>query len=240
MDAHEPQEVVLQHQQVQHDALCVPRDGDHARARHGVEHEVVGGGDDGGQDEPWVRHAADDQRQPLPAAELDGHRGHREADEERVAEVQGWHGRYSYGVSASQCTTEVDLRMERSLFEPQVHKRVQLTILVAELVRGPDAALAIRPVDRVDESVRLGLLCVRALVVRVAQQPGWHAGPAREDDKGEEVAHGHRPSPLLIQRRVERGKAHGLPSSPGGRGLARQGALRVTPGPCRREVVEDH
>lgn len=100
VDAHEPQKVVLQHEQVQHDSLGVPRDSDDTRARNGVEHEVVGRGDDGCQDEARVGHAADDQGHPLPAAELDGHRGHGEADEERVAEVEGWHGRCGYTVSA--------------------------------------------------------------------------------------------------------------------------------------------
>lgn len=109
---------------------------------------------------------------------------------------------------------------------------MRLTILVAELVRGPNAALAIRTVNSVDESVALGLLRARALVVRVAQQSRRHARPTREDDEGEEVAHGHRASSLLIQGRVERGPAVRCR-------LARQCALCVTPRPCRREVVED-
>lgn len=111
-------------------------------------------------------------------------------------------------------------------------KEVRLTILVTELVRGPHAALAIRTVDRVNESVSLGLLRARALVGRVAQQSWRHARPTREDDEGEEVAHGHRASSLFIQGRVERRPAVRCR-------LARQRALCVTPRPCRREVVED-
>lgn len=80
----------------------------------------------------------------------------------------------------------------------------KLTVLVTEPVRSPHAALAVCTMNRIDETVTLGLLRVRAIVGRVAQQPRWHAGPTREYDKCEEVAHGHGPSPLLIQGRVER------------------------------------
>lgn len=100
VDAHKPQEVIFEHEQIQHNTLCMPRDGNHACARDSVEYEVVGGGNNGCQDETRVGHAANDQSQPLPAAELDGHRGHRESDEERVTEVEGWHGRCCHRKSA--------------------------------------------------------------------------------------------------------------------------------------------
>lgn len=204
MDAHDPQEVVLEHEQIQHNTLSVPRDGNHACARDSVEYEVVGGGNNGCQDETRVGHAANDQSQPLPAAELDGHRGHRESDEERVTEVEGWHGRWVRRVSLRIHGGDEGLWRSVLYSSQRYIKEFKLTVLVAEPVRGPHAALAIRTMNRIDKTVTLGLLCVRPIVCRVAQQPRWHAGPAREDDEGEEVAHGHGPSPLLIQGRVER------------------------------------
>jgi len=74
----------------------------------------------------------------------------------------------------------------------------RLTILVAELVGRPHAAVSVRAVDSVHEPVALGLRRVRPLVLRVAQQPRRHARPKGEDDEGEQVAHGHGIPPLAI------------------------------------------
>ena len=75
-----------------------------------------------------------------------------------------------------------------------------LTILVAEPVRCPNAAVAIRPVDRVDKPVALGFFRKLAFVCGIAQQPRRHARPKGEDDKGQKVAHGHGPPPPLVHR----------------------------------------
>ena len=69
--------------------------------------------------------------------------------------------------------------------------------MVAEAVRGPNTAIAVRPVDRVDEPKALRLPRILARVVRIAQQPRGHARPESEDDKGQQIAHGHGPSPFF-------------------------------------------
>jgi hypothetical protein len=79
--------------------------------------------------------------------------------------------------------------------------RHTLTILIAELVGCPDAALAISAVHRVYESKALGHLCVFSFVPWVAQQPWRHAWPQREDDKRQQVAHSHCSSSSLVQGR---------------------------------------
>ena len=109
------------------------------------------------------------------------------------------------------------------------------TILVAELVRGPDTAVAVGSMDSINESVRLGLLCVLARVVRVTQKSRRHAGPESEDDKGQQVAHGHCSSPSLINVRSE--MRHQAPP------LLHEYALaelipKSLSGPRRRDVVQ--
>lgn len=137
-----PQEPILQRAQIQQDPVALPRDAAHDGASHCVENEMVGGGDDGDEDDGRVeqtqQHARDSpgtgQPQADAAADHDtsgplmvrgqGDRGHGEADEQAVSEVQGWHG----------------------------------GVLVAEFVLGPDGALALCAMHGVDEAVaaRLG------------------------------------------------------------------------------------
>lgn len=78
-------------------------------------------------------------------------------------------------------------------------KRWHSSILVAEFVRGPHTALAIAAVDSVNKAKALGLGGIGAVVVGVAQQARGHAGPEREDEKGDEVAGGHGASSSLVQ-----------------------------------------
>lgn len=79
-----------------------------------------------------------------------------------------------------------------------------LTVLVAELVLRPHTALAAGAVNRVDKPVRPAEIGVGAGRLQVAQQPRRHAGPGREHDEGEQVAHGHGPSAGLVQGRAGR------------------------------------
>ncbi len=57
---------------------------------------------------------------------------------------------------------------------------------------------------RVDKPKPLGLGRVLPRIRRVAQQPRRHARPKGEDDKREQIAHGHGPPPPLKHRRPER------------------------------------
>jgi hypothetical protein len=56
-------------------------------------------------------------------------------------------------------------------------------------------------VDSVNKAKALGLGGIWAVVVGVAQQARGHAGPKREDEKGNEVASGHGASSSLVQGR---------------------------------------
>lgn len=76
-----------------------------------------------------------------------------------------------------------------------------LTILITEFVRRPNAALASAAVDGIDKAEALGLFSIRPAVIGIAQQTRGHARPQSEDDKGDEVAHGHCSASGFIQRR---------------------------------------
>lgn len=105
--------------------------------------------------------------------------------------------------------------------------------MVAEPIGRPYTAVAIRAVDGVDKPKALGLLCMLAVIVGVAEQTGGHAWPEGEDDKGQKVAHRHGPSPLLVEIRAE--VASKRPPWP------RSSLLRLDPvsRPGRGQVKED-
>lgn len=95
MDADEREEVVLDDAQVEEEAIGVPGNATDNSASDGIEDEVVRGGNDGGEDESRVGHAASDNGNAFPGARaeaVDGQRGDGQADEERVAEVERGHG----------------------------------------------------------------------------------------------------------------------------------------------------
>lgn len=65
VDSAHPEEVVLDDEEVEENAVGIPGDtADHGTG-HGVEDEVVRGGDDGGQDESGIREAEDDDGDAL-------------------------------------------------------------------------------------------------------------------------------------------------------------------------------
>jgi len=77
----------------------------------------------------------------------------------------------------------------------------QLTILIAELVGSPDTLLTVGTMDGIDESETLRLDRVGALILGVAQQAGWHAGPQSEDDERDQVAQSHGSSASFVKHR---------------------------------------
>ena len=89
-------------------------------------------------------------------------------------------------------------KVSTGTFELQFPVNIKHTVLVAELVGSPDTAITILSVHGIDKAIRLGLLGVLAVVGGVAEESGRHAGPKGEDDKGQEVAHGHGTSPALV------------------------------------------
>lgn len=98
--------------------------------------------------------------------------------------------------------TRVSISSFIAFFFPMSTKH---TVLVAELVGGPDTAIAILPVHGINKAIRLGLLRVLAVVGGVAEESGRHAGPEGEDDEGQKVAHGHSTSAALVHIRAEVG-----------------------------------
>ena len=135
-------EGILEHQERDEHGITIARERSDDEPCEGVEQVVVRGRDDGEEDEGWVEEEERACIRGLCAAGGVGAKG--DADDERVAEVEGGH------------------RRER----------------VAEFVRGPDGAGAVL-VDRVDEAVCGG------------EEARGHAGPEREDDKGEQVGERH-------------------------------------------------
>lgn len=112
----------------------------------------------------------------------------------------------------------------------------KLTILVAKLVGGPNAAVTVFSVNRVDKTEALRFFGKFSGVVRVAEQSWRHARPECEDDEGQEVAHGHRPPPLLVDVGSE-DRRHGPPVA--AQGLAALFILELVSGAGGRHVVED-
>ncbi len=90
-----PEEVVLDDEKVEEDAVGVPCDTANDGPCNGVENKVVGRGDDGGEDEGGVGQAGGDDGGALPgpgAEGVQGKRGDGEADEEGIAKVKRGHG----------------------------------------------------------------------------------------------------------------------------------------------------
>lgn len=57
MDTKSPEEVVFQGKQVQQDAVEFPPKSTHRGTGHGVQNEMVGSRDNGGQDDKWISKA---------------------------------------------------------------------------------------------------------------------------------------------------------------------------------------
>lgn len=56
--------------------------------------------------------------------------------------------------------------------------------------------------DCVNKAISLGFLGQMAAIIRVTEEARRHARPEGEDDKGEQVAHGHGAPPSFIQGRA--------------------------------------
>lgn len=170
VNPHNPQEIVLKNTQVQQKAVRVPSNAANHRSGNSIQDEVVGGCNNGREDECWVRHAQNTDSHALPGIgsnSVDGERGNCQANKERVAKVQRGHG----------------------------------SILIAESVRCPNAALPRVAVNTINESEALRLRSVGSVIVRITQQPRRHARPQSKDDKCNEVAHGHCSTSSFIQSR---------------------------------------
>lgn len=110
------------------------------------------------------------------------------------------------------------------------------TVLVGKPVCRPHAAGSVLAVHRVDKAKTLGLVGIGSRVRRVTQQPGRHAGPRGEDDKGNQIAHGHGPPALLVE--IRRQLPHlGTPSSR--RHALGADAVQAGTGPGGGDVEED-
>jgi len=177
VDPDNPEEPILQRQEIQEDVVAEPRNGAHHAAGHGIQDEVVGGREDGDEDQRGVEGPQEDAEEPPSGWQIDlrrqgqvglveegepeARRGvvsgaqrdcrDRQADQQGVAEVEGRHGRE----------------------------------LVGEAVIRPDRALAPWPVDGIDEAVAPCLPARLALRTIRAQETRGHARPGREDDKRE-------------------------------------------------------
>lgn len=111
------------------------------------------------------------------------------------------------------------------------NKNSRRTVLVAEPVCCPNAALATGAVNSVDKAKALGLFSVRPVVIGIAQQPRRHAGPEGEDDKGQQVAHGHGATTGFVEGRTGRAVSWDIVArQPIGNGTATSGG---------GDVVED-
>lgn len=95
MDTHRPQEVVLEDEKVQEDAVGIPRDTAYNGAGDGIEDEMVRGCDNGGQDDRGVGHAQAHDGETLPRGRSqagDGERRDCQSDKKGVSEMERWHG----------------------------------------------------------------------------------------------------------------------------------------------------
>lgn len=100
----------------------------------------------------------------------------------------------------------------------------KLTILVAKLVRRPDAALAGRAMHGIHKPKALSLTGIGAVVVGIAQETGRHAGPEGEDDESQQIAGGHGAAAGLVQGGAGRVPANVLVAAElGGDGAALAG-----------------
>ena len=87
--------MILKRQQVQQEIVRVPGKDAGKRPGNGIQDEVVRSRNDGGEDDGGVDHADahDGETSPAKAAAFpQGHRGDGEADEERITEMERWHG----------------------------------------------------------------------------------------------------------------------------------------------------
>lgn len=89
---------------------------------------------------------------------------------------------------------------------------------------------------RIHKPITLGLLRIGAVVGRSTQQPGRHAGPGGEDNKGDEVAGRHGPPALLVELWRQ---ASNFGTPPRGRHALGADALQLGAGAGGGQVEED-
>lgn len=89
------QKPVLNGEEVEKHVVELPGDQASASSGHRIQNKVVGSCDNGRKNDGRVNHAGENGDKSLPpeaALSSQGNGGNREADEERVSEVQGGHG----------------------------------------------------------------------------------------------------------------------------------------------------
>lgn len=90
VDAQGVEEVILKRQQVQEQPIQVPSQQASGGTGDSVEDKVVGGGNDGSEDDSGVNHANEPNSYP-PPAEIpclsQGHSGNSQADQEGVSKM---------------------------------------------------------------------------------------------------------------------------------------------------------
>lgn len=74
-------------------------------------------------------------------------------------------------------------------------------VLVAEFVLRPDAAFALSAVDGIDEAEAACFFANGSGDVGIGEETRGHAGPKGEDDKCDQVAHGHGTPTGFVQLR---------------------------------------
>lgn len=80
----------------------------------------------------------------------------------------------------------------------------------AHLVLGPDATFTTNTMNSVDETIRFGFSRIFAVVLWITKQSWRHARPHCEDDKSQQIAHGHGPSPSLVQHSLSCGSSSSM------------------------------
>lgn len=95
MDPDQAQEVIFDGQKVEQDPIIAPCDKAGGSTSHGVQNEMVGGGNNSGEDDGGINHADsnDSNAPPAQSARLSQGNGcNGESDKEGVSKVERRHG----------------------------------------------------------------------------------------------------------------------------------------------------